>query len=114
MAAKAKRAAAAPRYPEVKWGPFHGGVGVAVFLNEAESDAGPKFFRSVVIAPRRYRDGQGKWQDAGSLRVNDLPSLILALQAAHEHCLSVPLPGQAAEEEHNEDPAILENGKPPF
>jgi hypothetical protein len=33
MATKAKRAASRPRYPEKKWGPFHGGVGLAVWLN---------------------------------------------------------------------------------
>ena len=35
MATKAKRSVSAPRRPEKKWGPFHGGVGVAVWLNEA-------------------------------------------------------------------------------
>ena len=44
MATKAKRSASAPRHPEKKWGPFHGGVGVAVWLNEVQTDAGPKFF----------------------------------------------------------------------
>lgn len=82
MSSKTKRPAAAPRYPEKKYGPFHGGVGLAVWLNEVQTDAGPRFFRTLQIAPRRYRDKQGKWQDAGSLRVTDLPSLILALDKA--------------------------------
>jgi hypothetical protein len=47
---------AAPRRPERKWGPFHGGVGVAVWLNETETAEGKRFFRSVTIAPRRYLD----------------------------------------------------------
>jgi len=38
MATKAKRSASAPRHPEKKWGPFHGGVGVAVWLNEVQTE----------------------------------------------------------------------------
>ena len=78
-----KRAVTAPRYPERKWGPFHGGVGVAVWLNAVDTVEGKRFFRSITIAPRRYRDTKtGKWEDASSLRTTDLPSLILALDVA--------------------------------
>ena len=95
-----KRAAMAPRYPERKWGPFHGGVGVAVWLNEVETEEGKRFFRSITIAPRRYINAKsGKWEDASSLRTTDLPSLILALEAAHAYVSSTPLPGLPAEGE---------------
>src|SRR5437763_8534080 len=98
MATKAKRSASAPRHPERKWGPFHGGVGVAVWLNEVETDEGKRFFRSITIAPRRYLDDKtGQWEDASSLRTTDLPSLILALEAAHAFVSSTPLPGLPAE-----------------
>lgn len=56
MATKAKRSATAPRHPEKKWGPFHEGVGVAVWLNEVQTDAGPRFFLAqpaVGTASRR-------------------------------------------------------------
>ena len=67
MATKAKRTTSAPRYPEKKWGPFHGGVGIAVWLNEVQTEAGPKFFRSVSLQSRRYRDKKtGVWKDAKS------------------------------------------------
>ena len=80
-----KRTPSTPRRPERKWGPFHGGVGVAVWLNEVDTDEGKRFFRSITVAPRRYLDEKtGKWEDASSLRTTDLPSLILALQAAHD------------------------------
>ena len=84
MAAKTtKRAVTAPRYPERKWGPFHGGVGVAVWLNEVQTADGKRWFRSITIAPRRYIDDKtGKWEDGSSLRTTDLPSLILALDKA--------------------------------
>ena len=55
MATKTKRTAVAPRHPEKKWGPFHGGVGVAVWLNEVQSDAGPKFFRTNVAQTVMWR-----------------------------------------------------------
>ena len=82
-AAKPKRAAPPPRHPEHKYGPFHGGVGVAIWLNEVQTPDGVKYFRSLTIAPRRYRDAKtGEWKDAGSLRSTDLPALILALDVA--------------------------------
>lgn len=113
-ATKTKRAAVVPRSPEKKYGPFHGGVGVAIWVNEVQTDDGPRVFRSVQITPRRYRDKDGKWQDAESLRVNDLPSLILALESAHRFAVSTPLPGQVAEEEQIEEPVPPTNGDIPF
>lgn len=116
MATKVKRAADRPRTPERKYGPFHAGVGVAVWLNEVNDGAGPRYYRSVTIAPRRYRDAKtGEWKDAGSYRSTDLPALILALQAAHEFMTATPLPGEPVEEEqpgHNDPPA--EDGAVPF
>ena len=55
MATKAKRSASAPRRPEKKWGPFHGGVGITGWLNEVQTDAGPKFFRSNVAQAIMWR-----------------------------------------------------------
>lgn len=98
MATKTKRQVTVPKRPERKWGPFHGGVGVAVWLNEVETAEGTKFLRSVTIAPRRYlSDVTGKWKDASSFRTVDLQSLILALQAALEFVTTTPLPGQPVE-----------------
>ena len=56
MATKAKRSVSAPRRPEKKWGPFAGGCGVAVWLNEVQTAAGPRFFRSDSLQPRRSGD----------------------------------------------------------
>jgi hypothetical protein len=106
-----KKTPTTPRHPERKWGPFHGGVGVAVWLNEVETAEGKRFFRGITIAPRRYLDEKtGKWQDASSLRTNDLPSLILALQAAHDYVNSTPLPGLSADSEEPADPSVLDDG----
>ena len=116
MSTKTKKAPSIPRRPEKKWGPFASGVGVAIWLNEADTEQGKKFFRSVSIAPRRYRDEKtGEWNDSGSLRPQDLNALLLALQAAADFCATTPLPGQSAEEEPHDIPPPPEgNGNIPF
>lgn len=82
-------------HPEKKIGPFAGGIGVAIWLNTVDTDEGPKQFRSISIAPRRYQDRQsGEWKDAGSFNPSDLPALIFALQKAQEFVFTTALPGQ--------------------
>lgn len=94
---KAKRPASPP---ELKVGPFQGGIGVAVWLNETQTETGVRTFRSITIAPRRYLDKEtGQWKDAGSYRPGDLTALILALEKAREYCLMKPLPGESSEDE---------------
>lgn len=105
--AKNNRNSSAPQHPEKKYGPFHGGVGVAIWLNEVETEEGTRYFRSVSIAPRRFRDKEnGEWKDAQSLRPTDLPALVLALEAAQAYIANTPLPGEPADEEVEEEAAI--------
>jgi hypothetical protein len=115
MATKStKKTPMAPRRPEKKWGPFHGGVSVAVWLNEVDAPEGKRFFRSITIAPRRYLDEKtGRWEDASSLRTTDLPSLILALEAAHAYVSSTPLPGLLAEGEEPVDSGVKDDDEIP-
>lgn len=97
---KAKKPKAPARPPELKIGPFQGGIGVAVWLNEIQTETSPRMMRAITIAPRRYRDRQtGEWKDSGSFRPGDLSALILALEKAREHCLSVPLPGESSQDD---------------
>jgi hypothetical protein len=113
MAAKTKKAAVPPRRPERKWGPFHGGLGIAVWLNEVETEEGQRFFRAITVAPRRYRDKvTGEWKDASSLRPTDLSTLQLALQAAHDFIHSTPLPGEGIEPDEIEDAGLYEGEGP--
>ena len=99
MAARSKRSEP-PRRPELKVGPFQGGIGVAVWQNEVQTENGTKLIRSISIAPRRYRDKQtGEWKDASSFRPGDLTALILALEKAREYCLTTPLPGEQSEDD---------------
>lgn len=89
-----------PRRPEKKYGPFAGGVGVAVWLNSVEDAQGLRYFRSISINPRRYRDKEtGQWLDGGSFKLTDLPALILALEAAHTYSAKTTLPGLPADDE---------------
>ena len=45
---KAKRPQRSAPRPECKVGPFHNGLGIAVWLNMVETPAGPRWFRSYV------------------------------------------------------------------
>jgi hypothetical protein len=88
------------RHPEKKCGPYPGGIGVAIWLNSAETDDGTKQFRSFTISPRRYRDPEsGKWRDAPSYRPEDVATLVFALQQAQAYLLTTPLPGVAQDAE---------------
>lgn len=82
--------------PEKKIGPFASGIGVAIWLNESESENGEhRQFRSVTINARRYFDSKsGQWKDAASYQQSDLPGLIFSLQKALEYCYETPIPGQ--------------------
>ncbi|MBX3415934.1 MAG: hypothetical protein KF708_24850 [Pirellulales bacterium] len=91
----------AKHHPEKKIGPFPGGVGVAIWLNAAETDDGTKRFRSFTLSPRRYRDPEsGKWRDAPSYRPEDIATLQFALSQAQAYLLTTPLPG---DDEHDAD-----------
>ena len=80
------------RKPEKKFGPFAGGIGVAIWLNPVDTDDGPRQFRSISISPRRYQDqASGKWKDAKSFQPSDLPALMFALQQAQEYIIQNPL-----------------------
>lgn len=100
------------RRPEKKIGPFHSGLGLAIWLNTVETERGPRFFRSITIAPRRYRDPKtGEWKDAQSYRPVDLATLTLALEAARQYIASTPLPGQPVEGDELEELHVLEDGE---
>lgn len=54
-ATKVKKPLRPARRPECKIGPFHNGLGVAVWLNEVETAAGPRYFRSYVAKRVMWR-----------------------------------------------------------
>lgn len=92
------------RQPEKKIGPFAGGIGVAIWINTADTTDGSRIFRSITISPRRYLDREsGEWRDAGAYNPGDLPALIYALQKAQEYVFETPLPEQKATESDHKD-----------
>lgn len=101
------------KQPEAKFGPYAGGIGVAVWLNTIETADGRRETRSITIAPRRYRDPKsGGWKDSKSFRPSDIPILLVGLQKAMEYVYTTPLPGSDDEApEHGED---QQNGDRPF
>ena len=85
-----------PRQPEKKIGPFAGGIGVAIWLNEIRSEDGSvRLRRSITINARRYLDTKsGQWKDASSYQPTDIPALLFCLPKAQEYCYETPIPGQ--------------------
>ena len=57
-----------------------GGVQTAVWENDGKE--GRKFYS--VSFDRRYKDKNDEWKSTTSLKANDLPKAILALQKAYE------------------------------
>ncbi len=101
------------KQPEAKFGPYAGGIGVAVWLNTIETADGRREMRSITVAPRRYRDPKtSEWKNSGSFRPSDIPILLVGLQKAMEYVYTTPLPGQNGEvPEHGEGE---QNGDTPF
>ena len=92
-----QRSQQAKNQPERKFGPYPGGVGVAVWLNEIDTDQGTRKIRSITINPRRYFDNTSRqWKDSRSFRPEDLPALLFGIQKALEFCYVEPIPGQEA------------------
>ena len=108
-----KSSASQKKPPEKKISPVHSGISVAIWLNQVEGDDGPRYFRSITLAPRRYYDRTaGEWKDSSSYGPADLPALVFALQKAIDYCYSTALPGQKPEDTQSSAPGG--NGEVPF
>jgi hypothetical protein len=94
-----------PKGPEKKIGPYPGGMGVAIWINEIPTDdGGARKVRSITISPRRYFDRQSEeWRDSSSFWPGDLPALIYALQRAPDYVSITPIPGQPKESDDRSD-----------
>ena len=68
--------------PEKKF--MSGTISATVWQNQAAGKDGVVNFRTVSFQ-RAYKDKNGKWQNSGSLRINDLPKATLVLQKAYEY-----------------------------
>ena len=103
------RLPATPRGPERKFGPFAGGIGVAVWLNTVEGDDGTtRKARSITLSPRRYRDRKtGDWKDSSSYYPGDIPALVFVLQKALEYVIMTPIPGESQDDERDRDRPVF-------
>ena len=62
-----------------------GVVTATVWQNQGKGRNGEIVGYRTVSLQRRYKDRNGVWQSANSLRVNDLPRASLVLQKAFEY-----------------------------
>lgn len=58
-----------------------GGVQIAIWENEG---AEGRTYNTVSI-DRRYKNKDGEWKSSSSLKLNDIPKAVLALQKAYEY-----------------------------
>ena len=82
----------------MKFGPFAGGMSVAIWRNTIETDNWPRDVGSITINARRLKDTQTwEWND-DSFRQCDLSVVILALQSGQQYVSLHALPHHAASE----------------
>ena len=62
-----------------------GVITATVWQNQGKGRNGESVAYRTVSLQRRYKDKNGVWQTANSLRVNDLPKASLVLQKAYEY-----------------------------
>ena len=60
-----------------------GAIQIAVWENETKE--GGKY--NTISMQRSYKDKDDEWKSSGSLRVNDIPKAILALQKTYEYIM---------------------------
>lgn len=71
-----------------------GAIHISVWRNEGVSKDGNKTEFRTISVQRRYADKTGEWKSTSTLRVNDLPRVVLALNKAFEYLV---LKGQNSE-----------------
>lgn len=62
-----------------------GALSATIWQNQGKSKEGQDISYKTVTFQRRYKDPNGEWQTANSLRINDLPKVSLILQKAYEY-----------------------------
>ncbi len=59
-----------------------GGVRVTIWRDTRQNQSGQSFATRSVTLDRAYKDAQGEWKNTASLRENDLPKAVAALNKA--------------------------------
>lgn len=68
-----------------------GAVNAAVWLNKVKDRDGNDIEVRSVTIQRRYKDGDD-WKSTNTLRLNDIPKMVLVLQKAYDYLLSGDTP----------------------
>ena len=64
-----------------------GAVRVTLWKDERIGPTGQQFNSYTVMIDRAYKDAKGTWQNTGSLRENDIPKAVAALEKAYAHIM---------------------------
>jgi len=80
-----------------------GSISATVWQNQGKGRNGETVGYRTVSLQRRYKDKNGVWQTANSLRVNDLPRASLVLQKAFEYLVIREQDANAAPDYVDED-----------
>jgi hypothetical protein len=60
-----------------------GAICATIWKNQKKTPEGDKEYSSITIE-RRYKDKEGNWKSTSSLRITDLPKLVLVANKAYE------------------------------
>lgn len=78
-----KSTSEARNLPETKF--RAGAIAATVWKNTASSKDGKEVEYRTISIERNYKDKNDEWKSTTSMRVNDLPKVIIVMQKAYEH-----------------------------
>ena len=64
-----------------------GAISATVWANKGQSKNGEAVEYRTISLDRCYKNEKGEWQNANSLRINDLPRAGMVLQKAYEYLI---------------------------
>ncbi|MBU0536027.1 MAG: hypothetical protein KKE20_03615 [Nanoarchaeota archaeon] len=73
----------AKNLPETKF--RAGAIAATVWKNTANNKEGKEVEYRTISIERNYKDKNNEWKTTTSMRVNDLPRVIVVMQKAYEH-----------------------------
>ena len=62
-----------------------GQVAATIWKNETRDKDGNQVTYKTVSVGKQYKDKEGHWRNSNSLKMNDIPKVILVLNKAYEH-----------------------------
>ena len=62
-----------------------GQIAATIWKNEMKDKQGNQVIYKTVSVGKQYKDKDGHWRNSNSLKMNDIPKVILVLNKAYEH-----------------------------